>query len=270
MRERGIGQQSRLVNTDILTAMVYNNDMVSVILPVFNAEKYILTTLNSVLSQNYSNMEVLVVDDFSSDKTKDIVNSVSDHRIIYHKLPENQGAAVARNKALELAQGRYVAFIDSDDIWLTGKIECQLAQMQSENAAISFTAIDYIDENGNTIKGKRPVKELIDYNFLLHNTMIATTVIIDRNITGNFQMPLRRSGQDYATWLMLMRNGTQAHGINEVYTHYRISNNSLSSNKLKSIQQVWDIQINDEKISKLKAAVNVCGFVWNALKKRKM
>ena len=98
--------------------------------------------------------------------------------------------------------------------------------------------------------------------------MIATsTVMVDRNKTGDFQMPLRRGGQDYATWLMLMRNGTICYGLNEVLSHYRIMSNSLSSNKWKSIRQVWEIQTQDEGINKVSAAINVCFFIANAFVK---
>ena len=136
--------------------------------------------------------------------------------------------------------------------------------MKENDAAISCTAMDCIDEEDNSLNSVREVHKIISYKFLLHNTMIATsTVMVDRNKTGNFQMPLRRGGQDYATWLMLMRNGTICYGLNEVLSHYRVMNNSLSSNKWKSIRQVWEIQTQDEKINKIAAAINVCLFIVN-------
>ena len=113
-----------------------------------------------------------------------------------------------------------------------------------------------IDENDNLLKNKRNIKETCDYKYLLHNTIIATSsVIIDRTILGDFRMPLRRGGQDYATWLMLLRNGCIARGINEALVKYRISSNSLSSNKFKSIKQIWEIQTQDEEINKLSELV---------------
>lgn len=185
---------------------------------------------------------------------------------MYHKLEKNSGAAVARNKALDIATGRYVAFLDGDDMWVEGKLEKQMAFIKGHNAAICCTAMDTVNENGEALGSVRNVREKITYRFLLHNTMIATsTVIIDRNQTGDFQMPLRRGGQDYATWLMLMRDGTVCWGLNEVLSHYRVVSGSLSSNKWKSIRQVWEIQTINEKIDNVSAAFNVCFFIVNGL-----
>ena len=141
-----------------------------------------------------------------------------------------------------------------------------MAFIKGHNAAICCTAMDTVNENGEALGSVRNVREKITYRFLLHNTMIATsTVIIDRNQTGDFQMPLRRGGQDYATWLMLMRDGTVCWGLNEVLSHYRVVSGSLSSNKWKSIRQVWEIQTINEKIDNVSAAFNVCFFIVNGL-----
>lgn len=245
---------------------LYNNETVSVITPVYNVAKVIEKTLNSMLMQDYKNLEIVLVDDCSKDNSAEIIKRYLDKypNIVYHKQVKNGGAAVARNTALNIAKGRYVAFLDSDDLWCDGKISKQLSFMKENNAAISCTAMDCIDEEDNSLNSVREVHKIISYKFLLHNTMIATsTVMIDRNKTGNFQMPLRRGGQDYATWLMLMRNGTICYGLNEVLSHYRVMNNSLSSNKWKSIRQVWEIQTQDEKINKMAAAINVCFFIVN-------
>lgn len=245
---------------------LYDNEIVSVITPVYNVEKVIEKTLNSMLMQDYKNLEIVLVDDCSKDNSAEIIKRYLDKypNIVYHKQVKNGGAAVARNTALNIAKGRYVAFLDSDDLWCDGKISKQLSFMKENDAAISCTAMDCIDEEDNSLNSVREVHKIISYKFLLHNTMIATsTVMIDRNKTGNFQMPLRRGGQDYATWLMLMRNGTICYGLNEVLSHYRVMNNSLSSNKWKSIRQVWEIQTQDEKINKMAAAINVCFFIVN-------
>lgn len=248
----------------------YINDFVSVIIPVYNSAKYIGKTLESVLYQTYKKIEIILIDDCSTDNSRQIIEQYRNmyDNIIYKLQERNGGAAVARNTALEIAKGRYIAFLDSDDIWYPEKIEKQINLMKRKNAAICFTAIEMIDEDNNLIKDKRNVKEKIDYKFLLKNTMIATSsVVIDRNITGNFQMPMVRSGQDYATWLMLMRNGTYAYGINEVLVKYRKSRNSLSSNKLKSLKQVWDIQTKYERINYVSASFNTLCFAINAFKK---
>lgn len=249
---------------------LYNNEIVSVITPVYNVASVIESTLDSMLMQSYKNLEIVLVDDCSKDNSAEIIAKYTDKypNIVYHKQEKNGGAAVARNTALKLAKGRYVAFLDSDDLWCEGKLEKQLAFMKEKDAAICCTAMDCIDEDGNSLNSVRQVRERITYKFLLKNTMIATsTVVIDRNKTGDFQMPLRRGGQDYATWLMLMRNGTICWGLNEVLSRYRVMSNSLSSNKWKSIKQVWQIQTCDESINKLSASLNVCFFIVNAFRK---
>lgn len=249
---------------------LYNNNTVSVIIPVYNVSRYIAYTLESILNQSYKDVEIVLVDDCSTDNSAEIIAKYASVHInvVYLKLERNQGAAVARNTALSNAKGRYVAFLDSDDLWCEGKLEKQLAFMEEKGAAISCTAMDTIDAQGEPLGFIRQVREKIDYNFLLHNTMIATsTVIVDRNKTGNFHMPLRRGGQDYATWLMLMRNGAICHGLNEVLSRYRVLSDSLSSNKWKSIRQVWQIQTQDEGIPKLDAIINVCCFIANAFVK---
>lgn len=249
---------------------LYNNETVSVITPVYNVAKVIGRTLDSMLMQDYKDLEIVLVDDCSKDNSAEIIKRYQEeyNNIVYHKQEKNGGAAVARNTALNIAKGRYVAFLDSDDQWCEGKISKQLAFMKKKDAAICCTAMDCIDEDDKPLNSVRNVRERISYKFLLHNTMIATsTVMADRNKTGNFQMPLRRGGQDYATWLMLMRNGTICYGLNEVLTHYRVMSNSLSSNKWKSIRQVWEIQTQDEGINKVSAAINVCFFIANAFVK---
>ena len=212
---------------------------VSVIIPIYNAEKYLRKTLDSILVQTYKDIEIVLVDDCSNDDSANIIKEYIQKypEIVYFLQETNQGAGAARNKALELATGQYVAFLDSDDIWYPNKVAKQLELMKKRNCPFSYTAIEMIDENDNLLKNKRNIKETCDYKYLLHNTIIATSsVIIDRTILGDFRMPLRRGGQDYATWLMLLRNG-------------------------------WEIQTQDEEINKLRVCLNTFRFIINALKK---
>ncbi len=248
----------------------YADGLVSVIMPIYNAEKYLVQTLDSIFSQNYKNIEIVLVDDCSKDRSTEIIlEQIKTHpEIVYYIQEKNMGAGAARNKALELAKGQYVAFLDSDDIWMPNKISRQVALMETKKTPFSYTAIEMMDEHGETIKKKRNIKETCNYKYLLHNTIIATSsVVIDRSVLGDFRMPLRRGGQDYATWLLLLRGGTVAHGINEALVRYRVASGSLSSNKLKSVKQVWEIQTQDERISKLSASFNVMCFCCNAIKK---
>lgn len=245
--------------------------LVSVITPVYNTEKVIGATLESIFAQTYKNIEIVLVDDCSNDNSATIIAEyMKNHpEIVYFRQPTNQGAGAARNKALELARGQYTAFLDADDLWCPEKIKKQIHLLKEKNGAFSYTAIEMIDTEGKVVKKKRKVKETINYKFLLHNTMIATsTVVIDRFRIGDFRMPLRRGGQDYATWLMLLRSGIIAYGINEALGQYRVGNkNSLSGKKTKSIKQVWQIQTQQEHINKFKAWININLFILNALRK---
>ena len=249
----------------------YIDDLVSVITPVYNAENVIGKTLESIFNQTYKNIEIVLVDDCSSDNSQSVIEEYQRKHpeIVYFRQPTNQGAGAARNKALELAKGQYVAFLDADDLWYPEKTEKQIKLLKEKDGAFGYTAIEMIDADGKVVKKKRKVKESINYKFLLKNTMIATsTVVIDRKKLGDFRMPLRRGGQDYATWLMLLRDGTVAYGINDALEQYRVGNkNSLAGKKSRSVKQVWEIQTQQEKINKFKVMFNIACFSFNAFKK---
>ena len=248
----------------------YVKGLVSVITPVYNAEQHIGKMLDSVLKQTYKNIEIILVDDQSKDKSANIIKQYQDihSEITYYLQPKNLGAGHARNKALELARGQYVAFLDADDIWHPQKIEKQITLMQEKKAGFCFTAIEMIDGNDKVIKGKRKIKEEIDYNFLLTNTIIPTSgVMIDRTVKGDIRMSVRRGGQDYATWLRLLRDGSKAYGVDDALVRYRINGDSLSSNKLKSISQIWEIQTQDEKINQIIVLCHIVRWCWNSVKK---
>lgn len=247
------------------------NNLVSVIIPTYNVERFIKQALESVVMQTYKNIEIIVVDDCSSDLTMEIVEKIkeeSDKTIVIYRQNRNMGVAYARNKAMELANGRYIAFLDSDDYWEENKLEKQLALIKETDATLCYTAIDMVDEEGRQLKKIRNIPIKLDYAYLLRNTAIATsTVLVDLKKISNFKMPLQRSGQDYATWLKILRECKCAVGVNEVLCHYRQTTNSLSSKKYKSIKQVWDIQTKQEHIKKREAFINTICFVWNGMKK---
>ena len=244
--------------------------LVSVIIPVYNAERFIADTIESVLSQTYTKFEIILIEDCSKDNSLKIIQKYSerDNRIkcIYQNV--NKGAAEARNRGLEESKGQYIAFLDSDDLWVCTKLEKQIAQLSSGNIAFGFTAYDIIDEYHKTIKGKIKIKKQIEYGDLLTKTMISTpTVIIDRNMIGELRMPLRRTGQDYAFWLMLLRK-QNAFGIDESLVHVRKRPNSLSKNKLQNIKDVWEVQAINEKIPEHKVFINIIRYSFYTLKKR--
>ena len=242
---------------------------VSIITPVFNAERFLEQTIQSVLQQDFTDWELLLVNDCSTDKSVEIISRhKADSRIRLVNLEENSGAAIARNRGISLARGRYIAFLDSDDQWLPDKLGKQLDYMKRNNCAFCFTEIRMTDEQGRPMGKIRAIQEKVDYRYLLRKTVIATSsVVIDKAVVGDFSMPLRRSGQDYATWLMLLRRIPHACCLQEPLVDYRVVNNSLSSNKLSSLKQVFDIQTQDEHIPAWQAAINTCCFAVYAFKK---
>ena len=248
----------------------YQQGLVSIVTPVYNAERFIEQTIQSVLAQTYTDWELLLIDDCSTDDSGKIIQRYAqqDERIKYHRLQENSGAAVARNTAIGLAQGEYLAFLDSDDLWVANKLKRQLSDLKANNAAFVFARIRMIDQQGHVLKENVPIPSMVNYKTLLKRTVIATsTVLLDRKRTGNFSMPLRRGGQDYATWLLLLRKLGFAYGLNECLVEYRVSDNSLSSKKKNSILQVYEIQTQDEHISRTRALFNTCCFCLYAFKK---
>ncbi len=245
-----------------------SSPLITIVTPVFNSGRFLRHTIAAVQAQTYSHWEMLLIDDCSTDDTCDIIRSFhDDHRIHLLKLDHNSGAAVARNTGIRQARGEYLAFLDSDDIWKPDKLQKQLTFMQKGGYSFSFTSLQMVDEEGNP-KKTITVPPRADYRYLLQHTVIATsTVMLHMPDIGTFQMPLRRGGQDYATWLMLLRRTEAAYGIAEPLTQYRLCAGSLSSNKLQSVKQVFQIQTQGEHIGKLRAAVNTLAFCFYAFKK---
>ncbi|HCC00880.1 MAG TPA: glycosyl transferase [Ruminococcaceae bacterium] len=249
----------------------FDNELVSVIMPVYNKERYLEDAVHSVLTQTYPNWELILVDDCSTDRSPLMIEAYrqKDERVRAYCMPQNGGAALARNRALEMAKGRYVAFLDADDLWKPQKLEKQLLKMHQNNWEFTFTAIEMIDAEGELRRSKRQVKDTVNYRFLLSNTIIAcSSVIIDRSIVGDFRMPSVRKGQDFATWLSLLRDGRfLAHGIDEVLLQYRIAPGAISSNKAAALARTWRIYREQEHLSLLPACWHFSWYVFHAVKK---
>lgn len=246
-------------------------NLVSVITPVYNSEKYIKKTVLSVLNQTYPNLEMILVDDCSTDNSKEIILNLQkkDNRVKYVKLDKNSGAAVARNKGLETANGQFIAFIDSDDVWKQDKLNQQLKFMQDKNIGFTYTGYETLAEDGNIQNKHIHVPDKINYSSLLKNTAIAcSTVVINKKITGEFFMPLVRKGQDTATWLQLLKKIDYAYGYDEVLSSYRKVAGSISSNKLDALKRTWNTYYNIEKLPFFKAAYYFSFYTFNAIKKR--
>lgn len=251
--------------------MFMSKTEVSVITPVYNAEEFLKETIDSVLNQTYTSFEYLLIDDCSTDSSAEIIkkNSKRDSRVKYIKLAENSGAAVARNTGLEKANGRFIAFIDSDDKWYPGKLEKQLSFMINDRKAFTYTKYERISEDEGEVFGTPDFPKRLDYTGLLKNTAIAcSTVVIDRQVIGDFRMPLVRKGQDTATWLEILREHDYAYLVDEVLNQYRAREGSLSSNKLDALKRTWNTYRNIEKLPLHKAIYYFTFYVWNAVKRR--
>lgn len=247
-----------------------NKPKVSVITPVYNAEKYLSETIESVLKQTYKSFEYLLIDDCSTDNSASIIKEFEekDSRVRYIKLSENSGAAVARNRGLEEAKGRYIAFVDSDDKWYPEKLERQLDFMENNHKAFTYTNYEHITEEGEVLSSPK-LPDKLNYSGLLKNTAIAcSTVVIDRQIIGDFRMPLVRKGQDTATWLQILRNHDYAYLVDEILNQYRGREGSLSSNKVGALKRTWNTYRNLEKLPLHKAIYYFSFYMLNAVKRR--
>ena len=246
--------------------------LVSIITPAYNAAQLISQTIESVQAQTFKEWEMLIVDDYSIDDTCNVVEryAESDSRIRLICQHENKGPAQARNVALMHASGRYIAFLDSDDIWLSKKLERQLAFMNEKKAVFSYTLYRRFTENNALPSSIISLPSVFSYRSLLKNTGIGClTVMIDKEFTGPIEMSKIRH-EDYVLWLQLLKRGITAYGLMEDLALYRVSKSSVSGDKIKSASWVWQIYRNVEKLSFPYAVWCFLNYGWQAYKKRKI
>lgn len=246
-------------------------NLVSIITPSFNSSAFIKDTIDSVLSQTYTNWEMIIVDDNSIDDSYNYIKNIikDESRIQVILLSKNKGAANARNEALKIANGRFIAFLDSDDVWLPTKLESQLKFMEVNKYAFTFTAYSTINEEGDKELSIINVPKEIGYIEYCKNTIIGClTVVIDKNQIGEFQMPNIRSSHDMALWLLIMKRGYSAYGLNIVTAKYRIVSTSNTSRKFKAAFDVWRVYREVEKLSLLRSYWYFSHYVANAILKR--
>ena len=245
---------------------------VSVITPSYNSIRFIGETISSVQNQSYENWEMIIVDDGSTDqsaaKIKEIIEG--DSRIRLLSLKENVGAAKARNLAIQEARGRYIAFLDSDDIWLPHKLKTQLLFMEEMNIAFSYASYSLIDENGNELNREVSVPKSVDYHYLVGNTIIGClTVMIDREKIPYVEMPSVQP-EDTALWLNLLHEGYEAKGIQQVLAKYRIVTNSVSRNKIRAAFRYWKLLREQERLNSVQIFYYFSKYAYHAYKKNKI
>jgi len=216
---------------------------VSVIMPSFNSSKFIVDSINSVVSQSFKNWELIIIDDCSCDDSVTIIKKFCevDSRVKLFVNDINFGVAEARNRGIQEANYPLIAFIDSDDIWVNSKLEIQVKFMLDFKAAISFSQYYRINEFGLVIGEVLKIPEKISYNNLLKGNSIAmSTSMVNTKIIG-FNKFEKIGHEDYYFWLSYLRNGFIALGINENLCFYRVHSNSLSFNKFKAVKFTWYI-----------------------------
>lgn len=244
--------------------------LVSIITPMYNSENTISRTIESVLSQTYTDWEMIIIDDCSTDKSPEIVKKYqqSDNRIRYYKKEEQTGVAKSRNEAIRLSRGYYLAFLDSDDIWKDNKLEKQIDFMEKNKAGFCYCACAVIDENGSPTGKVRNVKKYADYKILLKGNFIpCLTVVVMRSLFNGIEFP-EIPHEDYAAWLSVLKKGVKAYGINEVLAYYRVNRKSVSSNKFKAALWTWDIYRKQEKIPLVKSVFLFLNYLVRAVGKR--
>lgn len=251
--------------------MHHNPPLVSIITPSYNAEKFISKTIESVINQTYLNWEMIIVDDCSTDDTISIIKSFSSHenRIILIENQINVGAAETRNIALRKAKGNFIAFLDSDDIWLNKKLETQINFMIDNDRAFTFSNYNLIDEKGNDLLKEINVPKSIGYFGYLKNTIIGClTVVVNKEKVGYFEMPLIKSSHDMALWLLIMKRGFIAYGIPNTLASYRLVSNSNTVNKQKAALDVWRVYREFENLNIIKSSFYFTFYAFNAILRR--
>jgi teichuronic acid biosynthesis glycosyltransferase TuaG len=246
--------------------------MVSVIIPNYNASRFLGETIESVRNQTFTDWEAIVVDDCSTDHSVEIIQSYAnnDGRIrLIECAANNGGPAVPRNMGIAAAQGDYIAFLDSDDLWLPGKLEIQLRFMKERNARLSSTSYSLIDENSHDLNRIIRAEPQMNYKKYLRNTAIGfSTTIVHRELLSGISFQKMPVAEDFPFWLDVFRQGETMYGLQQVLTKYRVQKKSLSSNKIRSASQIWSIYREYERFCFLRAAFYFSCYAANAIRKR--
>lgn len=230
-------------------------EKVSIIVPMYNAEKFIEKTIESVLAQTYQNWEMLIMNDVSTDNSLAIVSlyAKKDERIKIVNTEKNVGVVKGRNFLIDLASGKYIAFLDADDYWHNEKLEKQIKFMKEKNASISCTEYTRVKENEEKINDVI-IKEEISYNDMLKNNYLGClTVMYNAEKIGKRYFKELEKNEDYVLWLEIVKDVNTIYGLKENLAYYRVLDNSRSSNKVKTAKVRWEIYRKIEKLSLLKS-----------------
>lgn len=243
--------------------------VVSVITPSFNSARFLGQTIESVIAQSFTNWEMIIVDDGSTDDSEAVAKRYADAdpRIVPVSLGRNAGAAVARNAAIEMARGRYIAFLDSDDVWTPDKLEKQIAFMREHGCALSYAYYGKIDEAGQSSGKVMRSPDKVTYRDMLAKCHIGClTAVYDRGQLGRVTMPLIRKRQDWALWLKILKDTPYALGMREVLGSHRVRRGSISSNKIEMVKYHWMVFREIEKLNLFSASYYLLRNIYNKLR----
>lgn len=244
----------------------------SIIMPAYNCEAYIGLAIDSVIRQTYQNWELIIVDDGSADRTKEIIQAYQeqDPRIKLTALRQNQGVANARNAGIKKARGEYIAFLDSDDEWQKDKLDRQIHALESDlQADLVYTAYDMINEDGLLIKTRHVQAELILPDLLKENSIIFSSVVCRRESIENITFQPEWYHEDYVFLLDLLKKGKKFVGINEILVRYRVHKTGRSFNKFRAARYRWRIYRDYLKMNVFDSLYYFWIYAWNGLRKYK-
>jgi teichuronic acid biosynthesis glycosyltransferase TuaG len=219
------------------------NIFISVVIPAYNSERTIDKTISSVLNQSYDKFEIIIIDDGSQDNTVEVVNTIAnkDKRIRLFRNEKNLGVSATRNRGISLAKGDWIAFLDSDDMWSTDKLEKQIKFINNnEHVNLLFTGSSFIDENNNPYSYVLKIPEEVKYKDLLKQNIIScSSVLVKKQCISGLKMERDDIHEDFAMWLQILKKEQYAYGINEPLLIYRLSKNSRSGNKVKAARMTF-------------------------------
>lgn len=242
--------------------------LVSIIMPAYNAEKYIEEAIESILNQTYSNWELLICDDCSSDRTRAIVKEYKDNnkRIKLFELKENSGAAKARNTSIEQAKGEYISFLDSDDVWFETKLSDQINFMTKNNYLFSCTYYNKIDGNSKSLAKVIRYKNEADFEELLKNCPGNSTVVYNSKVLGKFYISSIRKRNDYLMWFQVIDKSKKIYCLDRTLSSHRVIENSLSNNKKDLIKYHWRIYRKELNLGVFKSSYYCMYWIYKGLK----
>lgn len=265
---KAAGKESAM-KQDTLTGAADKQPLVSVIMPAYNAEKYIGEAIASVCAQTYENWNLLILDDGSADRTVEIAESYAqqDARIQVLRNPQNMGVARTRNRGFDLAQGEWIALLDSDDRWRAQKLEKQLALAVRSGSQLLYTSYALFADAERELTVYH-VPESTDYRHLLNENVIGcSTVLLHRSVLEHFRFREDVYHEDYALWLAILRGGYTAAGCPEVLTDWRVSEQSRSFNKRAAAKNRWRIYRDVERLSLPRSACAFFSYAFHGVRK---